>query len=86
MISEVVGVKVCNFTSSDGNLIVGQSVYHCFKEENVEGVACDKIFLRDDSGFPALKVGDKIDVSYNRRGKIESVSIIQPIKNITLNK
>lgn len=79
---EVLGFKIVNFKAKDGNVIHGLKVYISDDSVRVDsGLACDSLFLSDGlmnrSGIRAadIEVGDRLQISYNKYGKIQSVSI-----------
>ena len=73
---KLLGYATLDFTSSDGKVIKGTSVYAASEDENVKGLRADKLFLREDINLPdGVKVGDTIDVTFNMKGKPESVQL-----------
>ncbi len=80
---EVIGIKDVNFKVKDGRTIKGVKLF--VTDESVEvnaGVACDAFFLSDSllernnllSGD--FKVGNHLDIAYNKYGKISFVSVL----------
>lgn len=79
---EVIGIKDVNFKAKDGSNVIGLRLYVTDDTVKVnDGVACDSLFLSAHllsmCGFgPAgIEVGDHLLVTYNKFGKIQSVSI-----------
>ena len=76
----VIGLRQVDFKAQDGNKVQGLSVYVTFPiEENGTGEACDKLFLSASKVVMMEKipqVGDEINVTYNRWGKVQDVTIV----------
>ncbi len=50
-------------------------MYVAFPDENTEGLQADRFFLKDSIELPKdIRLNDKIDLSFNHKGKIEAVS------------
>ena len=80
MIANFLGSRDVDFTASDGKKIEGKSVYIAFEEQGVKGLACDKLFVSDGIPFPAnITPNARVDISYNRKGKVEKITLLQPI-------
>ncbi len=73
---KIIGKKTMRFTSKEGRVIDGTSVYLTYEKDGFEGVIAEKFFIPSvkmkSSDF---KVGDILDVTFNRYGKIDSVSL-----------
>lgn len=79
MIVKLLGCMPLNFTSADGKSIVGKSLYVAFEANGVEGFKCDKVFANSDITLPAgMKINDILDLSFNMKGKLESVAVSNP--------
>lgn len=79
---EITGIKVVSFKGQDGKAVQGVKLYVIDHDVPVmAGVACDSLFLScfllDKIGMTPddFKVGDRLTVSYNKYGKIQSVSV-----------
>lgn len=79
---DVLGLKVVNFKSKDGNVIQGLKVFVSDDSVRVDsGFACDSLFLSDAllnrNGLCAddIEVGQRLLIGYNKFGKIQTVSI-----------
>lgn len=79
---EVLGYKYVTFKAKDGNLIEGIKVFVSDASVRVDnGLACDSLFLSDAllnrNGLHAtdIELGDRLNIGYNKYGKIQSVSI-----------
>lgn len=79
---DVIGVKDVNFKAKDGNVIKGVKLFVTDDSVRVDsGVACDCLFLSDGllnrNGLSSsdLLVGQHLLLSYNKFGKIQSVTI-----------
>lgn len=75
---KVIGIRHVDFTAADGKQVSGYTVFCSYPiARNGQGFGVEKIFLSDNKlanigYFPELD--DEINVSYNRWGKVESVS------------
>lgn len=74
---KVIGMRRVDFSAQDGNRITGYSLYCTFPiGKGGTGEGCDKIFLSDNKIAQSNylpQVGDEINVSYNRFGKVDAV-------------
>lgn len=78
MLGRLLGVQKIDFTNQNGQVINGINLYVSFPDENVEGLKCGKFFIKDNIALPKnIKLNDKIDISFNYKGKIESVTIAE---------
>ena len=74
MLYTILGFRELDFIASDGKQVIGTQFFGKFKDPDVIGEKTDKLFVRPEIDLPPnLKVGDIIDVSYNNRGKVESI-------------
>lgn len=75
---KVIGYRNVDFNSADGNRVQGVSFFCSYPiTKNGSGEASEKFFLSnkklENSGyFP--NIGDEIKVTYNRFGKVDSIS------------
>ena len=74
---KIIGIRPSSFTGSDGSKVEGQNIYLTYDLDKGEGQGSDRVFvtkakLADWSYKP--KVGDDVDVSYNRYGKCAGMS------------
>lgn len=70
---KLLGARELNFQSGDGTTVKGVQLYISFPEESVVGEMTDKLFLRDGFVLPACKPGDMLEITFNRKGKPESL-------------
>jgi len=74
MQAQLVGVQAINFTNGNGEKISGTNLFVAFRDENVEGLRTEKFFLKEGIALPEdTKLNDKIELSFNHKGKIEKV-------------
>ena len=71
------GHRLLDFTTSDGTTIKGCKLYFAFPEDGVVGQMCDSLFVRDDFPLPAIKPGQTLNISFNRKGKAESIVVVE---------
>jgi hypothetical protein len=75
MQAKIVGTQRLEFTNSNGDSIKGVNIFTVYPEENVDGLRVDKFFLKDGINLPKdVKLNDTVDISFNRKGKIEMIS------------
>lgn len=75
---EVVGFRPVNFTDQKtGNNVTGTTLFVERPAENnqVTGMECQKLFVPSSIRYDAA-VGDTVQITFNRYGKISSVQII----------
>ncbi len=77
---KVCGYRRVEFNAQDGKHISGVSVFCSYPiTKNGDGVGFEKIFMSDNKlgqwGYYP-EIGDEINVSYNRFGKVDSVTPI----------
>lgn len=81
----LLGFRRLNFRA-DGQDVIGTQLFYSTPEEGVEGLMCDKLFVREGTlSLPELVPGMALNITYNRKGKpvrIEAVSA----KQININK
>lgn len=71
---QVVGEQPVYFTNSKGETISGKNIYVAFKDENVNGLKTEKVFLKEGIDLPKdTKINDIIDISFNMKGRVENI-------------
>jgi len=74
---KIIGIRPSSFTGDDKTQISGKNVYLTFPLEKGEGLGAERIFLTDaklDKWTYQPKVGDEVNVSYNRYGRCDGMS------------
>lgn len=72
------GVQSIRFTNNTGEEISGMNIYVAFQDENVEGLKTEKFFLKSNISLPKdTKINDMLEISFNYKGKIESIQKAQ---------
>ena len=69
------GYSEVNFKTDRGDLIECLNLYVSYEDNNVIGEKCERFFVNKDIAIPGLKVGDSLNLFFNHRGKIESITI-----------
>lgn len=74
---EIIGVQPKQFTTNDGVLIHGWTVWYTESRKGVDGVVADRVFISDrvsnDSSF-IPHVGDVVlSFAYNKFGKLSRI-------------
>lgn len=71
---QIVGLKKTEFTTKDGTLISGQSVYFTFEDDRTKGLQTDKCFLPSRKAlYPEPNLPADAEIYYNRYGKVDAV-------------
>lgn len=74
---KIVGIQKGVTFKMDNVTFSGLNLFGVYQREGVEGVATDKIFVNVTKPFygtaVALKVGDEVQLGYNRFGKVEAI-------------
>lgn len=71
---DVVGYQHKELKFQDGNSCTGYYLFLSEKREGVEGIATERVFCSDKKiGNYIPKIGDHVQVFYNRYGKVDSV-------------
>jgi hypothetical protein len=71
---EVVGFQHKELKFEDGNTCSGYYLFLTEKRDKVSGVATDRVFCSDGKiGEYVPKIGDHIQINYNRYGKVAQV-------------
>lgn len=73
---KVIGIRSSSFTASDGQQISGQNIYLTGPLEKGEGLEALRVFVTMEklANWPYRpKVGDEVEVVYNRYGKCEQM-------------
>lgn len=77
MKATVTGIKYLNFEGNDGRKIQGATIFVTHEPESpeTEGLEARKIFVTDNRLPAGLVPGEIIDIEYNSRGKVRSISL-----------
>jgi len=76
MKQKIIGFRKLDFKSGDGSQVKGTQLFTSFPEEGVIGEMTEKIFLHDDFAVPDCKPGDVLDITYDRKGKPVTITLI----------
>lgn len=81
---KIIGYRKLDFFSN-GEKVCGTQIFHSFPEDGIVGEVADKIFIREGSmELPPLKIGQLLDVSFNRKGKPVAISAVPGSKTLNL--
>ncbi len=76
MVAKFIGYQQLDFTSPNGEHIKGANLYVSYLDENVTGEKTEKFFVKPEIKFPEqLKIGMQMNLSFNHKGKIESITM-----------
>lgn len=69
------GNSKVDFVNERGERIKGRRLFLAYKDNNVEGLRTDTLFIQDDIVLPEdLKVNDVLDISFTNKAKVESIT------------
>lgn len=72
---KLMGVMKVDFTNNKGESVSGVNLFVAFKDENVDGLHTEKVFVRSDIALPKdIKVNDILEVSFNHKGRVMGIS------------
>ena len=69
----VLGIQVVDFIANNGDRVAGTKIHYACKDENVDGMAAETVFIRKDSpiAIPAgIVPGGNAIMNFNRKGKL----------------
>lgn len=73
---EVIGIQHRKYTNKQGRHVEGYNLFVTYEEKEVNGLACMREWVptdvMEDSG---VSVGDSVELSYNRYGRICSIKL-----------
>lgn len=77
---EVIGWQKNEFTpKGETEPVRGFNIFVIEHRRNVEGMAADRLYISEqrarECGFNP-KLGDEVEVSYNRWGKVQSIEVV----------
>lgn len=75
---KVYGIQDVSYVNKQNKQVDGTSIHILRNDARVEGQLAESIFVSDRLDLPTIrqiKLGDTIDVSYNRYGSIDDVVI-----------
>lgn len=75
---KVYGIQEVNYTNKQNKQVLGTSFHVLHKDSRVNGECAESIFISDrlDIGdVENVKLGDTIDVTYNRYGSVDSLIV-----------
>lgn len=73
----LLGICELNFKSgSTGDNIQGTQLFYAYPEQNTIGHRADKVFIRKDIQLPNMKPNDTINLFFDRKGKVEAVTLV----------
>lgn len=74
MIEQFIGIQHINFQNDNNETIAGDNAFFIFKTEDVQGMCAKKWFLKEGVLPKDLKVNDKVEISFNFKGKVEKIA------------
>lgn len=71
---ELVGLQKVDYTNKQGRQISGYNLHLTYDDSNVDGIACERVFVRSIPSHLAL--GSQLRIFYNKYGSIEDIDIL----------
>lgn len=73
---EVIGKEYVDYVSKKtGKQVKGYTLHLCYEKDNCDGLAVANEFVGEDYGKD-IKVNDKIELFYNKYGKVNKIAIV----------
>lgn len=80
MIAKVIGIQKIDYTSRNGNQVVGTKLHCAYLMDVVEGYAVEAVFTKKP--LPqGLKLDSTINVYYNKYGSVECIELVEDKEN-----
>lgn len=77
---KVIGMRKFEYTSKrTGNKYKAANLYCSYDAADTIGVRCESVFLSSDKVPPDLKLGNEINVLYNRFGNVEAIEVVNNV-------
>ena len=71
---EVVGFSRSEFQAKDNNQVIrGYQIYVQYEDQHTTGYRCERLYLNDGKCDYIPHLGDRINVMYNKYGKVEAI-------------
>ncbi len=74
---KIIGIRSTQFKGNNGDKVSGKNIYLAFPLEKGEGLGTERIFITDaklNKWTYQPKVGDEVNISYNRYGRCDGMS------------
>ena len=76
MVAKFLGYQKLDFMSDDGKRVEGVNIYVAHSDPHVTGEITSKFYVNPEIKFPEqLKIGMQVNLAFNHRGKIESITM-----------
>lgn len=73
---KVLGIQDVDYVSAKtGKRVQGMNLHCTYEQKNVIGESVEKLYISSNIDGPIVKVGDNVDVFYNRFGSVEEVRL-----------
>ncbi len=74
MKAKLIGVSPVNFKTSDGKEIEGTTISVGTLDEHTTGMRAERFFVKKEIEIPQVKIGENINIFFNQKGKVESIT------------
>lgn len=76
MLYAIKGIQKVDYKNKEGKQVTGLNLHCTYSARSVDGDAVEKIYVSDRmKDVPMFKVGDTVDVMYNKYGSVECISL-----------
>ena len=72
----LLGARNLDFKANDNSQVRGVQLFVAYASEGVVGEISDKLFLKEGFALPSCKPGDMLEITFNRKGKPETITLI----------
>lgn len=73
----VVGYEKVNYTNKEGKQVNGTRLHLAFKSDKIEGDGVECVYISSSVDLPVIKIGSKIELLYNKFGRVSDVRLAE---------
>lgn len=73
MVVKVIGIQELDFETKQGERIQGTNLFTEYPDDYVEGIRCEKFFVRRSIDCKNVKINSYYDITFDRRGKLAKI-------------
>lgn len=80
---KIIGIRPSSFPGENNLTVTGRNIYMTYPLEKGEGQGCERVFVTDAKIIKwsyQPKVGDEVEIVYNRYGKCDSLIPVSSVK------
>lgn len=72
----LVGYEKVDYTNKQGVQITGHRLHLTYESDKIQGQGVESVYVSSTVQMPKLALGQKVDVLYNRFGKVSAISVL----------